>query len=98
MPPNARVKTTIGTATATARVVVETPPPDLLSSEADEVLEAATPVEVPEAWLLPPFSACPSNVPVSADSQLVSISNRLTAEQVTSLIRRPNSCVAQRTL
>ena len=52
IPPNARSKTTIGTATATARVVVETAPPEPLGFEADEVLEDA-PVEVVEVCSLP---------------------------------------------
>jgi hypothetical protein len=59
MPPNARSKTTIGTATATARVVVETPLLRSLALEAPELL-GDVPVEVPEvcplllslAWLL----------------------------------------------
>jgi hypothetical protein len=39
--PKARSKTTIGTVTATARVVAETPLLDLLASELDEALEGA---------------------------------------------------------
>lgn len=53
IPPNARSKTTIGTATATARVVVETPLLDFSAVEADEVLEDAD-VEVPEVCSLFP--------------------------------------------
>ena len=53
MPPKARSKTTIGTATATARVVVETP---LLDFEALDVAEVFgdVPVEVPEVCSLFP--------------------------------------------
>lgn len=51
--PNARSKTTIGTATATARVVVETPLLDFPALEAAEVLEDAA-VEVPEVCSLFP--------------------------------------------
>ena len=53
IPPNARSKTTIGTATATARVVVETPLLDFPVLEATEVLEDAA-VEVPEVCSLFP--------------------------------------------
>lgn len=53
MPPNARIKTTIGTATAMARVVVETPLLEFPAFEAAEVLQDV-PVEVPEACSLSP--------------------------------------------
>ena len=53
IPPNARSKTTIGTATATARVVVETPLLDLTALDAAEVLEDAA-VEVLEVCSLFP--------------------------------------------
>lgn len=61
--PNARSKTTIGTATATARVVVETPLLDFPALEAAELLEDV-PVEVPEAWLLLPSLVWLSDAPV----------------------------------
>lgn len=53
IPPKARSKTTIGTATATARVVVETP---LLNFPALEVVEVLgdVPAEVPEVCSLFP--------------------------------------------
>ena len=57
IPPNARSKTTIGTATATARVVVETPLLDFPALEVAEVF-GDVPVEVPEDW--------PPDVPVFA--------------------------------
>jgi hypothetical protein len=67
----ARSKTTIGTATARARVVVETPLLDLLASELDEAFEEAV-VEVLEAGLLLSFfEAWPSEVLVSAACQYV---------------------------
>lgn len=59
IPPNARSKTTIGTATATARVVVETPLLDCRLSGAAEFL-GDVPVEVPELWPV----AWLSNAPV----------------------------------
>jgi hypothetical protein len=77
MQPKVRSKTTIGTATATARVVVETPLLDLLEFELEEAMEEApvgdeAPVEVLEAdSLLSSFEAWPSEMLVSADCQSI---------------------------
>jgi hypothetical protein len=63
IPPNARSKTTIGTATATARVVVETPLLRFPALEAAEVFEDA-PVVVSEFCPLLSSLAWPSDDPV----------------------------------
>jgi hypothetical protein len=101
--PEVRSKTTIGTVTATARVVVETPLLDLLASALDETLEEAlvedeASVEVLEAGsLLSLFEACPSEVLVSATCQYIHI--RIdTVGSRTSPAFRTASSIARRTL
>lgn len=74
MPAKARSKTTIGTATAVARVVVETPLVDLLLllvSVAVDALEE-TPVEVLEAALLVVVAVVVSSLVIWPSGVLVS--------------------------